>query len=255
MKNNCTISVKSLIVALVMISGSSAAFAQHHRLKENPFKSYENSYLTNRFFDNWYIGVGAGGQVFEGQDNSRGAFRKRITSAFEVYLGKWFTPAVGMRFKMYGTRPHGFSYSNSPYIYGMPDRNGLYREKFNMWNLHGDFMVNFSAAVFGYKENRVYEILPYIGIGFAHAWYKSAPTRNDMTANFGIVQKFCVSPAIDINLEVSQMLVNDAFDGVDENGIIDGSSVISVGITYKFKKRGFDRGIPAAVAFDALLAQ
>ena len=51
------------------------------------------------------------------------------------------------------------------------------------------------------------------------------------------------------------MLVNDAFDGVDENGIIDGSSVISVGITYKFKKRGFDRGIPAAVAFDALLAQ
>lgn len=114
-----------------------------------------------------------------------------------------------------------------------------------MWNLHGDFMVNFSAAVFGYKENRVYEILPYIGIGFAHAWYKSAPTRNDMTANFGIVQKFCVSPAIDINLEVSQMLVNDAFDGVDENGIIDGSSVISVGITYKFKKRGFDRGIPA----------
>ena len=84
-------------------------------------------------------------------------------------------------------------------------------------------MVNFSAAVFGYKENRVYEILPYIGIGFAHAWYKSAPTRNDMTANFGIVQKFCVSPAIDINLEVSQMLVNDAFDGVDENGIIDGS--------------------------------
>ena len=255
MKNNCTISVKSLIVALVMISGSSAAFAQHHRPKENPFKSYENSYLTNRFFDNWYIGVGAGGQVFEGQDNSRGAFRKRITSAFEVYLGKWFTPAVGMRFKMYGTRPHGFSYSNSPYIYGMPDRNGLYREKFNMWNLHGDFMVNFSAAVFGYKENRVYEILPYIGIGFAHAWYKSAPTRNDMTANFGIVQKFCVSPAIDINLEVSQMLVNDAFDGVDENGIIDGSSVISVGITYKFKKRGFDRGIPAAVAFDALLAQ
>ena len=146
MKNNCTISVKSLIVALVMISGSSAAFAQHHRPKENPFKSYENSYLTNRFFDNWYIGVGAGGQVFEGQDNSRGAFRKRITSAFEVYLGKWFTPAVGMRFKMYGTRPHGFSYSNSPYIYGMPDRNGLYREKFNMWNLHGDFMVNFSAA-------------------------------------------------------------------------------------------------------------
>ena len=84
MKNNCTISVKSLIVALVMISGSSAAFAQHHRPKENPFKSYENSYLTNRFFDNWYIGVGAGGQVFEGQDNSRGAFRKRITSAFEV---------------------------------------------------------------------------------------------------------------------------------------------------------------------------
>ena len=63
MKNNCTISVKSLIVALVMISGSSAAFAQHHRPKENPFKSYENSYLTNRFFDNWYIGVGAGGQV------------------------------------------------------------------------------------------------------------------------------------------------------------------------------------------------
>ena len=88
MKNNCTISVKSLIVALVMISGSSAAFAQHHRPKENPFKSYENSYLTNRFFDNWYIGVGAGGQVFEGQDNSRGAFRKRITSAFEVYPGR-----------------------------------------------------------------------------------------------------------------------------------------------------------------------
>ena len=64
-----------------------------------------------------------------------------------------------------------------------------------------------------------------------------------------------VVPVEAASWEEAKMLVNDAFDGVDENGIIDGSSVISVGITYKFKKRGFDRGIPAAVAFDALLAQ
>ena len=99
-------------------------------------------YVTNGFWDNWFITAGGGAQVYFGNGDSHGSFGKRIAPALDISVGKWVTPSVGMRFQYSGLKAKGWSDGRLPYSYGSPDTKGYYREKFNTMNLHADFLWN-----------------------------------------------------------------------------------------------------------------
>ena len=42
------------------------------------------------------------------------------------------------------------------------------RQRFDYMNFHGDVMFNLNALFGGYNEDRVYEIIPYLGAGLTH---------------------------------------------------------------------------------------
>ena len=51
--------------------------------------------VTTGFWDNWFVGVGAGVNVYGGQHDQHMSLGKRFAPAVNAYVGKWFTPGPG----------------------------------------------------------------------------------------------------------------------------------------------------------------
>ena len=125
--------------------------------------------------------------------------------------------------------------------------DGYYKQKFDYMNLHGDIMFNLNALFGGYNSHRVYEIIPYLGAGFTHSFTK--PHVKAFTMNAGLINHFRVSSAVDINLELSATGLEGNFDG-EHGGKHDYDGILgaSIGLTYHFPQRGFQRPYPQMIS-------
>jgi outer membrane protein OmpA-like peptidoglycan-associated protein len=207
--------------------------AQSVTLTETEVIVVEDKYrvLTNRFFDNWFISVGGGAQMLVGHDNNEGKFSKRISPALNVAIGKWFTPGLGVRLQYSGLSV-----------------NRHLEKKINYMNLHADVMLDLNALFGGYNSRRVYEIIPYAGAGFTHSYSK--PHTQAMTFNGGIINRFRLSSALDLNLELSATGLEGKFDG-KRSGKRDYDCILgaTVGLTYRLGRvKTFKRPYPQLIS-------
>ena len=211
-------------------------------------KKKEDKYAvkTNQFWDNWFISAGGGAQVYFGDGDSQGSFGKRIAPTLDVAVGKWFTPGLGLRFEYSGLQAKGFGYIPGDYATGSKNNKGAYMQKWNMAHFHGDVLFNLSNLFCGYNETRVYNLIPYLGFGVMHSW--DALKTNELAATVGLINRFRLSSALDLNLEAKGTLVNDRFDSEIGGNAKEGLASITLGLTYKFKQRGWNRSKVCTVA-------
>lgn len=204
--------------------------------------------ITNPFWSNWFFSIGGGAEALFGDNDQAGKFRDRISPTMNVAVGKWFTPGLGLRLQYSGLQGRGFARSASDaFVRGGMRDNGYFKQKFNYMNFHGDVMFNLNALFGGYNSQRVYEIIPYLGAGFTHSYSK--PHREALALNAGIINRFRISNAVDLNIEISAMGVEDKFDG--ETGGkrgYDGVVSLTAGLTYHFPTRGFQRPVPQIIS-------
>ena len=197
---------------------------------------------------NWFFSIGGGAEATFGDNDKAGSFGKRISPTLNFAIGKWFTPGLGVRLQYSGLQARGYTYdAGADYVKGTQMDDGYYKQRFDYMNLHGDVMFNLNALFGGYNQHRVYEIIPYVGAGFTHNYTK--PHREALSVNAGIINRFRISNAIDINLELSAMGVEDKFDGeVGGDHGYDGVLSATVGLTYRFPARGFRRPMPQLIS-------
>ena len=201
--------------------------------KEKAAKSYRVE--TNTFGANWFISGGVGAQMYFGDNDSKAGFGDRISPALDIAVGKWFTPGIGLRIAYNGLQAKGATpNANDVYVKGGTFSNGYYKQKWNVANFHGDVLFNLSNMFCGYNEERVYSFIPYVGAGLVHSWTK--PTADNLGINAGLINRFRLSPALDLNVELRGLLMKDAFGGKSKEAM----GGVTVGVTYKFKKRGWD---------------
>lgn len=238
---------------LLALAGlTSAAWAQNStsEVVEYEIIQVQDKYqvITNPFWSNWFFSIGGGAEATFGDNDKAGSFGKRISPTLNVSVGKWFTPGLGLRLQYSGLQARGFTYdAGADYVKGTQLKDGYYKQRFDYMNLHGDVMFNLNALFGGYNQHRVYEIIPYVGAGFTHNYSK--PHREALSVNAGIINKFRISNAIDINLELSAMGVEDKFDGeVGGDHGYDGVLSATVGLTYRFPARGFRRPMPQLIS-------
>lgn len=237
---------------LLALAGlSSAAMAQQKtEVVEYEIIQVQDKYqvITNPFWSNWFFSIGGGAEATFGDNDSAGSFGKRISPTLNISVGKWFTPGLGLRLQYSGLQARGFTYDKgADYVKGAELKDGYYKQRFDYMNLHGDVMFNLNALFGGYNQHRVYEIIPYVGAGFTHNYSK--PHREALSVNAGIINKFRISNAVDINLELSAMAVEDKFDGeVGGDHGYDGVLSATVGLTYRFPARGFRRPMPQLIS-------
>ncbi len=195
--------------------------------------------ITNQFKSNWFIGAGAGPQIFFGDHNKQMSFGDRLTPGLELYIGKWFTPGIGIRVAANGFQNKGLTQNGSHSTGELYDaRQRLYVQEFDYLNTHGDVMFNLNNMISGYKKDRFYAISPYIGLGWMFIF--DTDNSGEISANLGVFNSFRLSDAFDLTLDVRGSLVHDRFDGEVGHRREEGMLTAAVGFVYKFKKRGWE---------------
>lgn len=204
--------------------------------------------ITNSFWDNWFFSLGGGASVLMGDGDYAGSFGKRISPTLNVAVGKWFTPGVGLRLQYSGLQAKGFTdQKDVDYVRGNQFKGGYYKQRFDYMNLHGDVLFNLNALFGGYNRQRVYEVIPFVGAGFIHNYTK--PRREALALNVGVLNRFRLSDALDINVEFSALGTEDKFDGeIGGSRSFDSMLNLTAGITYRFPSRGFRRPVPQLIS-------
>ena len=193
------------------------------------------------FWSNTFISVGGGVQMLFGDHDRQMEFIDRTSPAIDIAFGKWISPEVGVRLMYSGGSLNGATQDGTlgDTPLGNKPWHGywLYEQKVKFFNLHGEVMFNLSNMLGGYKPNRVWNCSPYIGLGLLRAY--NGHTTSEIGANLGIHNAFRLTDALDLNLDIRSTLVNDDFDGERGGRSEEGILSATVGLSYKFKPRGW----------------
>lgn len=174
------------LMAVVMMAAPEAK-AQEDNNRDEIGRIVRGPYMTNRFGDNWFIGVGGGINLFLLDQHT-----PAIGPSIDANFGKWFTPSVGMRAGYQGIFTN-FDDQRFGYMY-----------------IHGDFLWNFSDAVSGYKQTRFWDFVPYLHAGY----YRSYGTQgsnfidNEIAAGAGLLHNLRLSNRLDLFIDMKAIVVN-----------------------------------------------
>lgn len=196
---------------------------------------------TNSFWSNWYLSAAGGTQMYFGDHNRQMSFGDRLSPALDLSLGKWFTPGIGVRLMYSGLSINGVTQNGAHSTGEVYDASKwLEKQEFNFMNFHGDVLFNLSNMLCGYNEKRIWSCSPYVGLGWIIT--RNTPRTRGANANLGIMNSFRLTSAFDINLDVRGTLLKDDFDGEVSGRKEEGLLGATIGFTYKFKQRGWNRG-------------
>lgn len=226
----------------LMLASCLTAFSSTSETQNNTDKY---SVVTNRFNANWFIGVNAGAQMYISDGFRMGSSWKLITPAIEFNAGKWFTPSIGLRLGIGGYQARGYSWdSNLGNVYERV-APGEYKTKWGMIQTHGDVMVNLTNLFLGYKENRLYNAIPFASINYLRGVNQSG--ENELGIGAGLINSFRVNNSLNINLELRATVINDHMDGIRNGYNYEASTAVLVGVSYKLGKKNWDRPSPVSV--------
>ena len=227
-------------ILLICAFGLFALAAGAQEVAKKPsFKGF----VTNGFWDNWELSIGGGvnyvawdGFGFSGQANRS----DNIGWALEGAATKWFTPVIGVRGQLIGGRlymsdGHGGKYDCS---YILP---------------HVDGIANLSNWIGGYREDRVFYAKLFAGFGANFTAVRADNVGEGFVFDAGVLGSFRVCKAVDINIEGKFFLSpsKDMPYPVSEvGGKIDQIYSLTIGATYRFNKRDWQRGVPGYTASD-----
>ena len=198
--------------ALALVGFTTGAMAQ-----ENEIPTQKYSVATNSFWANWFVQVG--GQFNAAYTNEEQLGNKnpfsvdRGTFGFEVAVGKWFTPVIGLRTKFQGIWSKAVVDADNHHAY-------------KYWGIQEDVMFNLSNAFCGYNEKRFWNIAPYVGIGYMQRM-KSTDDANAKYAyrepsyNVGIYNSFRINRRLAAYLDVWALAAEGSFDANNGEGKTD----------------------------------
>ncbi len=226
--------LKSLTVALAVASLLGFSFnagAQENGNRDENGKVVRGPYETNRFGDNWFVGVGAGANsiVNKHSDFSFGGL------ALEGYVGKWLTPSVGARVGYKGIQ-NNLNLKDGYYSAAGFDAD----DNFGQHYFHADAMWNISNAFSGYKETRFWDLIPYVSTGLV---YSKKDDFEDYTWGLGagLLNDFRLGNRVDLYLDLSGVVVPDAGYAVAGDGKKALLPSVTAGLVFNLGRTNFDR--------------
>lgn len=234
--------MRKLVFALAL-AGLTTTAAVAQDFEAVPTHKY--SVATNSFWANWYISGGLNyNAAYSSQEQgvSRNPFSdKRGSFGFDVAVGKWFTPSIGLRTKFEAFRSKQVNTDN-------------WHPSFDYWNLHEDVTFNLSNMLFGYNEKRVWNFIPYVGLGVARSM---SYNKYDFSYNVGFLNTFRLSKHFAIHADIFLNGIQGGHDNISSNvyeksdrEYWDLKGGLSLGITYRLGKCTWEK----APDVDALMA-
>lgn len=224
-------------LAAVMSMMAAMAFesaAQENGNRDENGQIVRGPYETNRLFDNVWIGVAGGINLFENSFTDAGG----LNPALDINIGKWITPSVGLRIGYQGLTASSWTSRQYPY-YKLTGDDGRFKNSFNHAYIHGDVMWNISNAFSGYKETRTWNFVPFLSAGVARS-FKNGSANNEFAVGLGLLNNIRISNRVDLTLEVRQLAVKQGYDSSPVGGIA-GMTSATFGVAVKLGRTGFRR--------------
>ena len=197
-----------------------------------PTKS--KSVVTNSFGSNWFVGVNGGVNLYNGVFMNGENIFDHVSPALDVYVGKWHTPGFGWRLAYRGLNLQTYEE----------------RDHCAFMNYHFDAMFNLCNLIGGYKADRVWNVIPYVGVGWAGrkgmdheqgtGRMTSGAITGSLSANYGILQSFRVAKRLSINLELAGSFFRNGFSGQVGQSGHDMMWTATAGLTVDLGRVGWD---------------
>ena len=236
----------SILAAFAVAVMSFSAYAQEDGNRDANGYVVRGPYLTNGGGSNIFVGLGGGANTTLGVGLKPFAeFNPLNKWGAEAFVGKWFTPTIGIRAGYKGVM-NSVVYDTDLYT-----ANFASGEQLRFGYAHGDLMWNLSDALSGYKETRLWDIIPYVGAGYLGI--NNGATDNKFAASLGLYNQFRVNRTINVYFDLNVIGTENpvGLKGV-EGPVVDGNTFVlkrplympsaTVGVTFNIsRKKNFDR--------------
>ena len=184
-----------MVLALAGVSVAGMAQSQD----ETPELKY--SVATNSFWSNWFIQANVAYSAFyaTGDDFASSPlkdFRRNLGAS--VAIGKWFTPGLGLRTKVTGIWGRSVLTEDA-------SSNAM-----KFWNAQEQVLFNLSNMLCGYNENRVWNFIPYAGVGILRNCDKNIYAHG---ASLGLLNTWKLSRNIAVNFDLGFNILDDDMEG------------------------------------------
>ena len=212
--------------------------------------------VTNRFWDNWFVFGEVGYHAFLGDYGSVGDFGGLLSPDFKVGVGKWFTPGIGAKVQFGMGNSKGYSKEHTMFAEGgqltASDGTPYWETKMKWLDFNVNAMFNLSRLFCGYEgkdsKRLMNQFIASVGLGALHH-YGIAAQRNEWSGHFELQYSRFFSKRKDLSLDVKAhaMVYQTNFDAVtlksngEDSRWFDSNVGLSVGLTYYFKKRYWER--------------
>ncbi len=228
--------MKRIFLFLAIFSVSLSAFAQENGNRDENGRIVRGPYETNGIWDNWSIGV-AGGVNLIGHK-----FVRPLAGVdAEINVSKWLTPCYGLRVGIQGITGRG-SASMPLEDFFYTEKDGRYVNTLGFVYAHGDFLWNLTNGIWGYRESRVYDCVPYIHTGYMVTGFKGddggIKWPRELALGGGVLNIFNVTKRLDVTLDVRGIVYNGRALGT-ENPAYD--VTIAVGLNVNLGKTNWKR--------------
>ncbi|MDE6109424.1 MAG: OmpA family protein, partial [Muribaculaceae bacterium] len=217
--------------------------------------------LLNSFNSNWFITVDGGAGVYFSEFDSERKLGDRFAPAADLFIGKWFSPVVAVR--------GGASYMRSKGLAKGPviGSNGELYKGYNktIYNQLGpsfDVMFNLTNWWCGYKPNRVYNGILYVGAGGFFTINKHFDNLHDtnLFGRVGLINSFNLSRRVALSLDIRYSFFGghkDVYASMEES--LHGQLNAFLGLTFNLGKTNWNAPVvpvcPPAENCDALRAR
>jgi len=204
--------IKVLVLASALLLCGSA-FAQENNKDANGNIQY-GPYSTNKFWDNWFVSL-SGGIDYTVENKTGGG----LTPALDINVGKWIDPCFGVRAGWEGWKVAAKNAN--------PD-------KYNYNQIHADFLWNISNQFWGYKEDRVYNCIPYFhASAILNVLTSSKKLGADIGAGFGLLNNIRLNDKLSIPIDVRGTILHG--DNLGPGGAgLGGVLSVTAGLAYNF---------------------
>ena len=200
------------------------AIAQEDANHDADGKVVRGPYVTNGAFDNLFIGLGAGvNSVLE-----KGYGLGKMGLATDVFIGKWFSPAIGLRAGW-----HGLSDTSKS---GELDKASFHY-------LHGDLLWNISSSIDGYMQTRFWSFIPYASAGLNMIKHHDLKELDQQFAcGVGLLNSLRLGERVHLNIDLG--IIAARAENYQMNGFINryvGFPSATLGLQFNLGRTGFDR--------------
>ena len=235
---------KSLIfgfLAAMFIGQSAMAQSQQEIIY---VEDASQGYTFNQFSSNWFISAEGGINYYYRSNNSERKFADRFSPNAGLWVGKWFSPIVGLRGGFNFTQVKSLGNGAGVGYYGEFENYDKF--KMNEFSAQFNALVNLTNWWCGYRPGRVYNGIVYGGFGlnfpYAPKWVQGGRRdgwerhKNGMiSASAGLINSFNVSNnvALYLDLRVQNMTTDMQYATRDKNRF---DLQAYVGVTYNFNK-------------------